>query len=530
MAGTKINIGANSSGEICMQAIKKRFVYLFTSTRGLALVAITAVALVTAIWGTLSGPMVEWGVRDITVKVLGLDLIQAEREGRIIMLYHTIAMTVIAAEVYFITDIMKVKQHQRVMINATITIGYMLSLVFGLIFGYFGHNYVYHGLFLVGQTLVFFAGILLVVALWPWKKEYLLPKESTKSKTKKGVDLERVAFLVMAIATLVSATFGAVAGSYYGNGFETFLAENTIRTPDKTILQRAIIGHLHIMLTLVAVGIALIVGKWMDFKGVLHKLAMPFMIVGTIVTTIGALSVTWVAWAHTIIYGGSTLILMAGLFYVIYTWDKLIKDGTAEMGLEKPNAWQKIKALTRDPLKFGSAWQMVFMNFNVSFVGIFMAVKLDEIIRILPHREERITLTGHWHILSGLVATIILFYFADLSGLKGKARKWFGWVLIIGSNIAFGSVTVFSMKRLFVEKAAQQSVVNWTMLLTDIGLVGILVALAIFLIWRLYDLFQKKGRWATELADETKITALAEIEEQKLKLAELQSALEEVSE
>jgi len=48
-----------------MEALKKRFEYLFTSTRGLALVAIAAIALITAIWGTLSGPMVEWGVRDI---------------------------------------------------------------------------------------------------------------------------------------------------------------------------------------------------------------------------------------------------------------------------------------------------------------------------------------------------------------------------------------------------------------------------------------------------------------------------------
>jgi MFS family permease len=494
----------------------------------LALVAIAAVSLVTAIWGTLSGPMVEWGIRDITVRVLGLDLVQAEREGRIIMLYHTIAMTVIAAEVYFITEIVKMRHHQRVMINATITIGYLTSLIFGLIFGYFGHNYVFHGLFLVGQTLVFFAGILLAAALWPWKKEYLLPVDSQKSKTKKGVDLERVAFFVMAIATLVSATFGAVTGSYWSNGHETFLAEDLIRIPEKTILQRAIIGHLHIMVTLVAVGITLIVGKWMSFKGIFHKLAMPFMIAGTIITTVGALSVTWLEWAHTIIYGGSTLILLAGLFYVIFSWDKLIKDGTAD--LEKPTAWQKIKALLRDPLKFGSGWQMVFMNFTVSFVGIFMAVKLDEIFRVWPHREERITLTGHWHILSGLIATIILFYFADLSGLKGKARKWFGWIVIIGSDLAFGSVTVFSMKRLFVEKYAQQSIVNTTMLLTDIGLAAVLVFLAMFLLWRLFDLFQDKGRWAAEFAQQKKITTTEEIEEQKRLLAELTSALEEVSE
>ena len=513
-----------------MNAIKKRFVYLFTSTRGLALVGIAAISLVTAIWGTLSGPMVEWGVRDFTVKFLGMDMIQAEREGRIIMLYHTIAMTVIAVEVYFITDIVPIKREQQVTINATITVGYILSLVFGLIFGYFGHNFVYHGLFILGQSLVFFAGILLAAALWPWKKEYRLPDDSPHAKTRKGIDLERTAFFVMAVATLVSSTFGAVTGSYWGNGHETFLAEDLIRNPEKTHLQKAIIGHLHIMLTLVAVAITLIVGRWMKFKGIYQKIAMPLMITGTIITTIGALSVVWLEWAHTTIYFGSTFILLAALMYVIYSWDKLIKDRISELGLQKPSAWKKFKALLHDPLKFGTGWQMVFMNFTVSGVGIFMAVKLDEIFRVWPHREERIILTGHWHILSGLIATIILFYFADLSGLKGKVRKWFGWLIILGSDLAFGAVTIFSMKRLFVEQAAQQMVVNWTMLLTDIGLAGVLVILAVFLLWRLYDLFLSKGRWAEELRSETRAAAEAEIAEGKRKLAELALRLEEVSE
>jgi hypothetical protein len=396
-------------------------------------------------------------------------------------------------------------------------------------FGYFGHNFVFHGLYIFGLSLSFFGGILLAVALWPWKKEYRLPPESPQAKTKKGLDLERVAFFTMAIATLVSATFGAVTGSYWGNGHETFLAEDLIRTPEKNYLQKAIIGHLHIMLTLVAVALTLIVGRWMKFKGIYHKIAMPLMIAGTIITTGGALSVVWLEWAHTTIYFGSTFIMLAALMYVIYSWDKLIRDRIVELGLEKPSAWQKIKALTHDPLKFGAGWQMVFMNFTVSGIGIFMAVKLDEIFRVWPHREERIILTGHWHILSGLIATIILFYFADLAGLKGRARKWFGWTVIIGSNLAFGSVTIFSMKRLFVEQTAQQNVVNWTMLLADIGLAGILVVLAVFLLWRLYDLFLRNGRWSEELKHEQKKIIEEEITESKRNLEELTSSLEEVS-
>lgn len=510
-----------------MEAIKKRFVYLFTSTRGLALVGITAVALVTAIWGTLSGPMVEWGVKDITVRLLGLDLIQAEREGRIIMLYHTIAMTIIAIEVYFMTEILPMKRHEQLIINATITIGYLTAAIFGLLFGYFGHNFVFHGLFLVGQSLVFFSGVLLAAALWPWKKEYRLEKDSPYAHTKKGLNLERVAFFTMVVATLISATFGAVTGSYWGNGHETFLAEDLIRIPHKTMLQKAIIGHLHIMLTLIAVAITLIVGRWMKFQGRLQRIAMPLMIVGTIIITAGALSVVWLEWAHTTIYFGSVFVMLAALMYVIFSWNKLIKEGTAD--IEKPNFLQKIGALLRDPLKFGIGWQMVFMNLTVSGIGIFMAVKLDEIFRVWPHREERITLSGHWHILAALIATIILLYYGDLSGLKGKVRKWYGWVIIIMSDLAFAAATIFSMKRLFVPESEQQSLVNTLMLLMDIGLALVLLALGIFMGWRLFDLFKKDGFWSKEFANERAINTQTEIEESKRKLEELQETQEEES-
>ncbi len=484
-----------------MGALKQRWNFFFRSTKGLVLVAIALIALVTAIWGMLSGPMVEFGIRDIVVDGLGMSLDPSEREGRIIMLYHTIAVAVVAIEVFIITGMVPMKDHERAQINATMTFGYMITLIFGLLFGYFGHNFLFHGLYLFGLSLSFFAGILLSAALWPWKKEYYID-DPEMSRTKKGMDLERAAFFTMAVATLGSALFGAVSGSYWGNGHETFLAEDLIREPHKTVLQKSIIGHLHIMLTLIAVALTLIVGKWYEFKGVFHKIAMPLMIVGTIVISLGAWSVVLFPWAHTIIYFGSVSVMLAALMLVIFGWDKLIRDRIAEQDIEKANAWQKIKALLHDPLKFGATWQMVFMNFTVSGVGIFMAVKLDEIFRVWPHREERITLTGHWHILSGIIATIILFYYADIAGLKGKARKWFGWLVIIGSDIGFASVTIFSMKRLFVTESAQQPLVNWTMLLADLGLALVLVVLAMLMLWRLFDLFKKKGRWTEELEEE----------------------------
>jgi len=478
---------------------ENRFVYLFRSTKGLTMVAIAMISLVTAIWGTLSGPMVEWGVRDLTVKLLGMDLHHWEREGRIIMLYHTIAMAILAIEVYFITSIVPMKKHQQVQINATITIGYLLAMIFGLWFGYFGHAYIFHGLFLVGQSLVFFAGLSLIAALWPWNKEYYLAKDSDYAHTKSGVDLERVAFFTMALLTLISSMWGAVTGSYWSNGHETFLAENLIRNPHKTVLEHAIIGHLHIMLSLIAVAITLIVGRWLDFKGILHKLAMYLMISGSIVLTSGALAIVWLPSPHTMIHFGSVGVMFAALLYVIFSWKKLIHDRITELGIEKPSLFDKLKALFHDPLKFGTGWQMVFMNFTVSGIGIFMAIKLDKIFRIWPAREERITLTGHWHILAAIIATIIVMYYWDISGMKGKTRKWAGWTLIIASDLAFASATIFSMKRLFVTEYMEQAVVNWAMLIMDFGLGMILVMLAIFMGWRLVDLFNKDGLWKKEV-------------------------------
>jgi hypothetical protein len=59
------------------------------------------------------------------------------------------------------------------------------------------------------------------------------------------------------------------------------------------------------------------------------------------------------------------------------------------------------------------------------------------------------------------------------------------------------------LKRLFITEAAQQPLVDLLMLLIEIGLGTLLTVLAGFMIWRLVDLFKKKGRWSAELEVET---------------------------
>jgi hypothetical protein len=484
-----------------MQAIIQRFNYLFKSTKGLILLAIAMIGLETALFGMLSGPMAEFGVRDVVIRVFKMDLIQAEREGRIIILYHSIAMAVVAIETYMITGLLKMKEFYKTTIRVLITVGYLFAMIFGMGFAYWGHNWAFHGLFISGLSLIFFAGVLLTIALWPWDKNYYQP-DKAYARTKKGVDMERTAFFATALTTVISALFGAIPGSYSGNGFEAFLAENIIRYPEKTPMQYSIIGHLHIMLALIAIMITLIIGRWLNFKGILHKIAMPLIILGTIVLNLGVWGVVTPLEpvAHMIIYVGATPAMLGALMLVIFGWDKFIREGVA--GIKKPNFFQKLAALFCDPLKFGPLWQMVFMNFTVSGVGIFMAVKLDDIFRLWPAREERIELTGHWHVLSAIIATIILLYYGDMIGLKGKIRKLYGWAIIVLSDLAFASVTIFEMKRLFIGEAAQQPLVNTVMYLMDFGLGMLLVILAMVMVWRLLDLFKKKGRWTEEVEHE----------------------------
>ena len=488
-----------------MHFVKERFNYLFNSTKGLILVAIAMIGLVTATWGMLSGPMAEIGVRDWVVRVFGMDLLQAEREGRIVILYHAIAMAVIAIETYMLTGLLKMKPFFKTAINLLITVGYLLTLVFGLMFAYLGHNWAFHGLYITGLSLIFFAGVLLCVALWPWNTAYHVTDQE-HAHLPGGVDLERVAFFAAAVTTVLSALFGAVPGAYFGNGFEVFLAENIIRYPEKTVMEYSVIGHLHIMLALIAIMLTLIIGRWLNFKGLWQKIAMPLMILGTIVLNLGVWGVVTPLEpiAHMVIYVGATPSMLAALFLLIWSWNKLIQDGTAH--LAKPSLGQKLAALVRDPLKFGPTWQMLFMNFTTSGIGIFMAVKLDEIFRVWPAREERIELTGHWHALSAIIATIILMYYGDMLGLKGKIRQLYGWGIIIFSDIALAAVTVFEMKRLFISEASQQPLVNGLMYAMDFGLGLLLLILAVVMVWRLVDLFKPGGRWKAEsthdLADE----------------------------
>ena len=106
----------------------------------------------------ISGPMAEFGIRDFVINAFGMDIVEAP--GRT----HHPALP---------CDCHGGGSHRGIHhhgygadegppanpINAIITFGYIFSLIFGLLFGYFGHNFIFHGLYIFGLSLMFFGGL-----------------------------------------------------------------------------------------------------------------------------------------------------------------------------------------------------------------------------------------------------------------------------------------------------------------------------------------------------------------------------------
>jgi hypothetical protein len=445
---------------------------LFGSLPGLLVVAVAWDALIIASLSPFSGPVRGLGLADL----LGIDFGQAQRVGRIIMLYHSLAIPFIAVLVYLVLDQVSMgsgeEQHRvRRPIVVPVTLGYMLTSIGGMTFAYSrlgdgGRNWIAHGLYLVGLSLVFYAGVLLAVALWPSRRWATDPVRHAHLG---GIPLERLAFFLVAIFTLVSAAIGGAAGAFFGNGFEAFLAEDIVRVDPHTIFELMIIAHLHIMLTLIDVMILLLVIRTFRVEGRVHRIAVPLTIVGTIIVTFATWSVIGWEGAHKVINVGSAFLLPGAFLVAIWGFARLIREQGGGL-----------RALFRDPIRFGIFFELIFVNGVVTVPGVYVAFHLETYRLPAYLAVERTILVGHWHVLATPSAVVVLFLIADRLGTRGWVRQAVGWGLLVGSTLAFVFVNVYMFRQPGQEKA-------WTVPFFETGIALSLLALAIFVAARLRD-------------------------------------------
>ncbi len=459
-----------------MVRLSNIFHRLFGSLPGLLIVAVAWDALTVASLSPFSGPLQPLGLAGL----LGVDLSEPGRVGRIIMLYHALAMPFVAALVYLVLDQVPMatgeaaEKRIRHSIVVPITVGYMLTSIGGMTFGYGGRNWIAHGLYLVGLSLVFYAGVMLAIALWPGRR---WPADPARYAHLGGVPLERLAFFLVAVFTLVSAAIGGAAGAFFGNGFEAFLAEDIVRVDPHTRFQLMIIAHLHIMLTLIDVMILLLVIRTYRVEGLVHKIAVPLTIFGTIIVTFATWSVIGWEGAHKVINIGSAFLLPGAILVAIWGFSKLMREGVEN---RPASVGQKLGALFRDPVRFGIFFELIFVNLVVTMPGVYVAFNLETYRTPAYLAVERTILVGHWHVLTTLSAVIVLFLIADRLGTRGWVRQAVGWGLLAGSTLSFVFANVYMFRQ-----PGQQKL--WTVPLFETGIALGLLALALFAAVHLVD-------------------------------------------
>ena len=476
-----------------MQRLRTLLNRLFGTLPGLMLVAVAWDALIVATLAPFSGPLQGLGLAEL----LRLDFSDAHRVGRIIMLYHSLAIPFVAALVYLVLDQVPIgssggeNSGQGLpkavrSIVTPITVGYMLTSIGGMTFAYAasasgGRNWFFHGVYLVGLSLVFYGGVLLAIALWPSRR---WTEDPARFSHLAGVPLERVAFFVVALFTLISAAIGGAAGAFFGNGMEAFLAEDIVRVDPHTIFELMIIAHLHIMLTLIDVMILLIVIRTYRVEGRAHKLAVPLTIVGTIIVTFATWSVIGWEGAHKVINIGSAFLLPGAFLVAIWGFARLVREG---VGDGPARAGQKLRALLSDPVRFGIFFELIFVNVVVTVPGVYVAFNLETYRTPAYLAVERTILVGHWHVLATLSAVIALLLIADRLGTRGWVRQVVGWGLLAGSTLSFLFVNLYMFRQPGQEKA-------WTVPIFETGIAVSLVALAIFVAVHLMGYLRRPAR------------------------------------
>lgn len=414
--------------------------------------------------------------------LLPIQLEDEHRIARIIMVYHSLAITFLGALVFYILDVMDVREKYKPLVKWSILPGYLLTSLSGMSFAYlFPENWILHALFIVGLTLVFFSGILLVIGVWPTKT---FPGHE-KGPYVGRIHLGQLNLLLTGLCLLGSAALGAGVGAYFGNGFEASLMEDLLRV-EHDIFQRGIIGHLHIMLTLLDFIILLVVFRYTnpDQTGKPYFAAMILSIPGILITTAG----TWLVpigfkKAHTVINVGVTFALMAAIILAVEGWKKISKDVLGD-NYASASVSRKIISIFKDSPRFGLYFLFIWVIIAMAIPGIYLAINL-EVFRTGPWDVERTIAVGHWHVLATLSAIMVLLLSIDYLGIKGIARTIAGWVLTIGSILAFG----FAVPYMFADVGADTA---FYFIMIDVGIMLFIAGIAILCIYMAIEILARK--------------------------------------
>ncbi|MHA1990365.1 MAG: hypothetical protein ACW981_06090 [Candidatus Hodarchaeales archaeon] len=464
------------------------FRHIFTSDKGLIAFLIFFEFAIIMFLGSFSDPIQQV----FGGPLIPISLPLVDRVSRIIMLYHSLAVPFLAAIVIFVLSFFSIRPRFESQVRWSIMIGAVLTTIGGLTFAYLSpYNWIAHGIYIFGLSISFYAGILLLLGLFP-TKNFPDPKLNEDGPYLFGLHLEHINLVLVAIAILVSTAIGAYVGANFGQaGLENgFLAEEIVRAEHHNLFERMVVSHLHIMIALLDAAIMLVVFRYSGLKGRWLKIGQIITIPGTIILAIGA----WLVLpdfpsAHMVINVGAMFLLSAALILTIGGWNETIKGELGDSYSSTPFSG-KIKALLREPVKLGMYFQFFWVNLVVTIPGIYVAFNLDT-YRSYPLASEGGAFAGleyafnvgHWHVLATLTAIIVLFMAMDYFGIKkGRIRDSMAWLLIIGTIIAFLFATLYMLP-------VREGIEEMLFVVIDIGVAIMFAGITIFVVNHLYNIF-----------------------------------------
>ena len=520
---------------------KERLKEFLTSYRGMIALIIVWETLVVMFLATFSGPMVDrFGnmplMRYIFPLIKNVPGGAGRHAARAILIYHGLAIPFLVAVVLLFMDQYEFRPSLEPITKWVLFLGSLWTSFAAIIEAYFWASRVMHGLFISGQAIVFFGGILYTVGVWPTKD--FPPKGSSPSETKLfGFNFEYINLATTSLAILISSIIAALAASFYGfkdkyypSTPQTYFDRTTIHDPSnyqqamQNIQQKTIdvlhpivlesivrreynngwtfyemfVSHLHIMVALLAAAVMLYTIRMANIRGKLFNkiewitLVHGLYLVGIIILSVGAwLVITPWPKAHHVIDGGAGLLLIAALIIAIFGWAQTAREQLGD-AYETASFAEKSKAVFKDPVKFGLFFQLLWVNIVVTLPGIYVGNGIDKESSVFPNfRSPQYILVeysfnvGHWHVLATLIAVMMILIATDYYGIKGNLRQLIGWAVTLASILGFGFATKYMLR-----SPGASYEFDWFVI--DIGLGLLSLGVVVLALYLLYDYFFKK--------------------------------------
>lgn len=422
-------------------------------------------------FGLLSGPLAEAGVKSILASHLSIAPTEEDFAARAIMAYHIAAVVVMAGTLYLAVKYVEHDERLEKPVLGLATAGWIISVVSGLAFAYFGRSPLAHGVWLVGLSLMFAAAVLFTYALSPVRINW-------REKT-----LEKAAAFITAVTLLGGVIMGAVYAAHLGFAEDVkiyIIEEHSTReyrglAPTSTPLQLLVSAHAHAAVALWAAAVMFIGLKWArlwEWKPRLYRWALAFQIIGVVITLFGTAVVpVWRPIAHQIIFGGIGPLHLVLLFL----WLRL---GFMLRG----GGW-------RDPVKLGLFLVPIWMVIFVTSTGPMLASQIKAVRAVWPLEDEITYNVAHWHMLSFIAASAMFFLY--LTEFCNRAKYISGWLLTLGGTVALAGAFIYELSPMFVKGAADLAAASTSLKkavlpVIDIGLAMSFTSFALFTLWLFY--------------------------------------------